>query len=171
MKLLICLFTLCFYSIANAGQCYQAFKKAKKLEAIVSGVEHTSETDSSWEGFASWVPIKNTTNEEIKRVLNLKKSDDIEEALYEVESSEKAYEFLKDEIETLEHYAQDGYGVDSPAKLKRLLKIISNEFGDNIRLVMNGSGYDRSVFIGNHVIVLIMPNGCLAGLKVFTVWT
>jgi hypothetical protein len=173
MKALLSVFICIIYSNAFAGACFEAYKEAKRLEKVVSGVYHTSETDDEWTGFASWEKVKDLTDSEIKRVLNLENDPefDEEELLFRVESYTEAYRFMRNELENLEFYAENKPNDDSPAKFKRLIHEISKKYGANIRLVLNGGGDGDSIFIGDHIIVVIMPNGCLFGLKVLTVWT
>lgn len=154
---------------AQAGQCYSAFKQAKELERVVSGVDFVSETDDSWKAFSSWVPVKKITEIEIRRVLKLGSKFNGEASYFEMDGQDELYTFLDNEIES---YDVDGYDdARSQRKLKRLKRIIKKNFGKNVRLIKFGEGNGDSFFSGDHMIILIDENGCVLGLKADTAWT
>ena len=154
---------------AQAGQCYRAYKQAKKIEKMVEGVDYTTETDDHWYGFASWAPVADITEDEIRKALKLGNTYDGEESFFSMESAEKAYEFLDWEIElnTPENYDKP----EQMAKLKNLKELLSNKYGSNIRLIMFGNGDGDGYFVGPHMIIMIDKQGCVLGIRAMTVWT
>ena len=174
MKSLILIFFLILSVNVFANVCEQASKDAKELESIVSGVYHTSESDDFWTGFASSEPLKKITPEEMKRVIDLipmDSRDDYYVANFRMENHKEAYKFMDYEIDSLVHYAMDDEEDDSPEKFHKLIDTIKEKYGENIRLIQYGDGDGDSHFVGDHMIIMIMENGCILGLKVFTVWT
>ena len=152
------------------GQCYQAYKLSQKLEKMLEGVDYVSESDSAWTGFASWEPVKKINAKEIKRVLKLRDKIDGEVAYYKLEESKNVYKFLRNQIEAYE----DEWSYNDPvaaAKLKKVIHFISKKFGKNVRFAMHGEGNEWSSFVGDRIIIMIMDDGCVLGLKAYTVWT
>lgn len=174
MKGLILFLTILISMTSRAQQCATAMTEAKRLESMVTGVYYTSESDDFWTAFSSKEAITANTDEEIKRVLNGKIIDpdnETYEPTYRIENDSEAYKFLNWELDSLVHYASDNPEDDSPERFQKLINSIKEKYGKNIRLIQYGHGDGRSIFIGYHAIIMIMDNGCVFGLKVFTVWT
>ena len=172
---LFCAFALLFTSAVQAGQCYEAQKQSKKLEAITEGVLFLSEGDSPWSAFSSLTPIAEITEKGIRKALNLKDTIYGEKAYFEMSKDHTAlYSFIRSEIESLEDYADeegDEEYLAGAKKLKKLISDISKKYGKDVRLVLYGAGDGDGYFGGDHMIVIIMKNGCVFGLKADTVWT
>ena len=171
MKLAIMVFMplLILVNSAQAGQCYRAYKQAKKIEKMVEGVDYTTETDDTWYGFASWAPVSGITEDKIRKALKLGDMFDGEESFFSMESAEKAYQFLDWEIEL-----NNSENYDKPeqmAKLTSLKELLSREYGSNIRLIMFGNGDGDGYFVGHHMIVMLDKRGCVLGIRAMTVWT
>ena len=164
---------LFFVNAANAGQCYRAYKESQKLENMLEGVDYTSETDDIWHGFASWVPVEEITESEIRRVLRLGDTFQgvtVEDGVhFTMRGSERALQFLDWEIES---FGPENYDDPEPAeKLAKLREYIVEKYGDDIRLIKFGEGDGDSYFYGYHMIVMIDKQGCVLGVKAITVWT
>ncbi|MGB0453110.1 MAG: hypothetical protein ACPGJV_05295 [Bacteriovoracaceae bacterium] len=152
-----------------AGQCYGAFKQAKELEKIVQDVYLVSEGDDTWEGFASWAPISEINEKEIRKALRLGETYEGQEAYFSMEGHAEVYDFLRNEIES---YSPQYYDDElAQEKLKNLMEAISQKYGKKVRLIMFGEGDGNAVFIGDHMIIMIDEMGCVLGLKALTVWT
>lgn len=168
LSLTLIFLVLGFQSV-QAGQCYQAFQASKKLEKIVQDVYFVSESDDTWTAFASWEPVKEISAEEIRRVLKLGEVPHWQETFFKMDGQSVAYKFIRDEIEA---YNEENYNEpETQLKLKNLIKTISKKYGKNVRLVLHGNGDGDAYFVGYHMIVIIDSNGCVLGLKAYTVWT
>ena len=173
MKSLILVLILISASV-KATQCEEAKAQAKLLESMVSGVYYTSESDDFWTAFNSKEPVLAQTDEEIKRVLTAQIIDpdgETYEPMYRIENDIEAYKFMNYQIDSLVHYASDDPEDDSPERFQKLIDTIKEKYGKDIRLIQYGDGDGDSFFIGYHAIIMVMDNGCVLGLKVFTVWT
>ncbi len=170
MKTFLLILAITFSTSASAGECYAAYKESKKLEKMVEGVYWTSEADDFWHGFASYKPIKEITKKEIARVLNLKDTIYGQPAFISMESSKELYNFIRYEIEVFDEGG--AYEDEADArKFKKLINYIAKKYGNKTRLVMYGSGDGHDYFGGHHMMIFIMDNGCVLGLKAETVWT
>lgn len=177
-SILIALVFICSgISAAEAGVCKAAYLEAKALEKIVEEVYFVSEGDDTWHAFASWTTVKEVSESEIRRVLNLPKVlgpdhwNEGEPAHFSMSKDHsELYSFIRGEIEVYED--TDAYDdPEAAAKLKRLISRISKKFGKNARLFLYGAGDGDSFFSGDHMIVLIDHKGCVLGLKADTAWT
>ena len=171
MRKIIILLVVLFTAHAKAGQCYNAYKLSQELEKMVEDVYYISEADDTWHGFASWTPIKEVSAAELKRVLNLKDKIEGEPAFFSLSKDHtSAYNFLRWQIESLE--SDDEYeDTKNAAKMKKLIQAISKKFGKNVRMIEYGQGDGNNFFVGDDMIILIMDDGCVLGLKALRVWT
>jgi hypothetical protein len=169
MRATLLFILITFFINANANECKLAFEQAKELESLVNGIDFITETEDTWHGFASIESVKNLSELEIRRVLNLGAIYDNQESFFHMDDSNKAYEFIQSEIEHLgPEYDREK---ESQDRFKKLLKTISAKYKGNIRLIQFGNGDLYSWFVGYHMIVLIDESGCILGLKALTVWT
>lgn len=169
MKFIVMVVLLLSIGSVYAGQCKSAYKKAKELEQVVKGVYYITESDSTWDAFASWVPVKDETDKEIRKTLKLGALYEGRESFFSIRGASGAYSLIEQQIE---NFGPDVYDEpESLEKFKKLLNILSEKYGDNIQFIQFGNGDGDAYFVGDQMILIIDESGCLFGLKAFTVWT
>ena len=162
------IFAVNFY--AQASQCSQSPRLAEKLASIVDGVIYVSETDDTWSPFYGAEPVNAISESEIKRVLKLSDTYQNAPAHFSLDSSSALYSFLNQQISLYED--EDVYADKlAAAKLKKLADRIYQEFGSHVRIGKYGEGDGDIFFVGERMLILVLPNGCVLGLQALTVWT